>query len=37
MTGMYFRDGTVGACSHVYELRREARNDFEDFDLNIWV
>lgn len=34
---MYFRDDTVGSCSHVYELRREARDDSEDFDLNIWV
>lgn len=34
---MYFGGGTDRTCSHAYEVRREARDDSEDFDLNIWV
>lgn len=37
MTGVCLGGGTDRTCSHTYEVRREARDDPEGFDLNIWV
>lgn len=37
MIEMYFGGSIDRICLYVYEVRRKVRNDFQDFDLNIWV